>query len=255
MRGYYDYYDYYDYAPIESALEGVAGFLVGFVLIFALIALLFCVVVYVLESLSLYTIAKRRGIHNPWLSWLPIGNVWIIGCISDQYRYVAKGTVTNRRKILLGFAIAFAILSVLTSFTSFVTGLSAGMGDSTGIGLLVAVQLLIAFVSFVLSIVHLVFFYIALNDIYGSCDPSNHTVYLVLSILFSVTIPVFLMICRNKDGGMPPRKPVQPEAEFTPHPAPVALEPIFEEVPAELVTEEEEKNDLDVITESDFEPQ
>jgi len=254
MTGY-DYYDYYEYFPFDTAFEGLAGFLIGFFLVFALIALLFSAVVYVLEALSLYSIAKRRGIHNPWLSWVPVGMNWILGCISDQYRYVAKGKITNRRKILLGLAIAAAVISVLSGITSFAAGFSAGMGDGTGSGVLLAMEFLIGLVSVVLSIVNLVYFYIALNDIYDSCDPSNHVMYLVLSILFTITIPVFLMICRNKDGGMPPRKPVQPEAEFTPQPAPVALEPIFEEVPAEPVAEEEERSDLDTITESDFEPQ
>ena len=39
---------------------------------------------YVLWSLGVYTIAKRRGIRKPWLSWIPVGNLWILGSISDQ---------------------------------------------------------------------------------------------------------------------------------------------------------------------------
>ena len=53
--------------------------------------------------------------------------------------------------------------------------------------------------------------YMALYDIYTSCDPANNTVYLVLSILFGFTQAIFLFLCRNKDEGMPPRK--QPAAE------------------------------------------
>ena len=48
--------------------------------------------------------------------------------------------------------------------------------------------------------------YIAMYDIYTSCDPQNNILFLVLSILFSVTEPFFLFFSRNKDGGMPPRK-------------------------------------------------
>ena len=30
---------------------------------------------YVLEALSLYTIAQRRGIRKPWLAWIPVVNM------------------------------------------------------------------------------------------------------------------------------------------------------------------------------------
>ena len=48
--------------------------------------------------------------------------------------------------------------------------------------------------------------YMALYDVYTSCTPQNNVVFLVLSILFSVTEPFFLFFTRNKDDGMPPRK-------------------------------------------------
>ena len=41
---------------------------------------------YVLQALGLYTIAKRRGISNPWLAWVPVAWVWVLGSISDQFR-------------------------------------------------------------------------------------------------------------------------------------------------------------------------
>ena len=59
------------------------------------------ILAYVFTALSLYTIAQRRGIKNPWMAWVPVLNVWILGCISDQYRYVVKGEVRSRRKVLL----------------------------------------------------------------------------------------------------------------------------------------------------------
>ncbi len=29
---------------------------------------------YILSSLGFYTLAKRRGIRHPWLSWIPVAN-------------------------------------------------------------------------------------------------------------------------------------------------------------------------------------
>jgi len=57
-----------------------------------------------------------------------------------------------------------------------------------------------------ISIAFLVIRYMALYDIYRSMDPVNCVLFLVLSILFSVTEPFFLFFNRNKDLGMPPRR-------------------------------------------------
>ena len=62
------------------------------------IGMVLSVACYVLEALSLYTIAQRRGIRKPWLAWIPVVNVWIVGSISDQYQYVVNRRIQNRRK-------------------------------------------------------------------------------------------------------------------------------------------------------------
>ena len=59
----------------------------------------------------------------------------------------------------------------------------------------------------------------------------------MLSIVFTVTLPVFLFICRNKDGGMPPRKQPRQETE----------QPRWEEPQEEIPVLD------DVVTEEDFE--
>ena len=69
------------------------------------------VAAYVLTSLSLYTIAARRQIANPWLSWIPVVRIWVLGSLSDQYRYVVKGQYKSKRKILIGLKIANALMA------------------------------------------------------------------------------------------------------------------------------------------------
>ena len=56
-----------------------------------------------------------------------------------------------------------------------------------------------AVVTFVNAVTYAVFYYKALYDLYRSCDLQNEKVFLVLSILFAFTIPVFLMICRKHE--------------------------------------------------------
>ena len=172
---------------------------------------------YVLQSAGFYTIAKRRGIHHPWLAWIPIGNLWILGSISDQYQYVLKGKMKNKRKALLtlNILLAVAVVAVYVLFGAFVVqALTYGdpmlAVDHTAMLNLVGTMLSMAAMAFVMSglaIAVAVIQYIALNDLYRSCEPGNSVLYLVLSIFVNITLPVFVFICRNKDLGMPPRKP------------------------------------------------
>ena len=82
------------------------------------------VAAYIFMSLGLFAIAKNRRIQNPWLAWIPVGNLWLLGCISDQYRYVALGQKQNRRKRLLllsileAAAIPLAVLLFLQALPS-----------------------------------------------------------------------------------------------------------------------------------------
>jgi len=72
------------------------------------------------------------------------------------------------------------------------------------------------------SIAVTVITYIALYDLFTSCDPKNNLLYLLLSIFVSITMPIFIFVCRNKELGMPPRK--QNPAAFIP-PEPVEMPP------------------------------
>ena len=174
---------------------------------------------YVLTALALYTIARRRGLKNPWLAWIPVADCWLLGSLSDQYRFVVKGEHRSKRKILLFFRILITImcvsligLLVKLCFHAFGSMLWGSMNDDQIFEILhQAINLLVVCLPLIgISIAYAVFRYMALYDIYKSLDPANCVLFLVLSILFGVTEPFFLFFSRNKDDGMPPRKqPVQ----------------------------------------------
>jgi hypothetical protein len=183
---------------------------------------------YVFCALALYTIAERRKIKKAWLAWVPVANMWILGSLSDQYRYVAKGEVKNKRKWLLTIGILKMLLSVASVVWVAVTAVLAISGVSQGIGETALVDLLLngllkGMVVYVpmllLGLVGLILELIALYDVYSSCDPANNVLYLILSIIpgiSTVARPLFLFLCRDKDAGMPPRREtvVENPAEF-----------------------------------------
>ena len=182
------------------------------------------IAVYVFSALALYTIAKRREISKPWMAWIPVVNCWILGSIADQYRYVAKGETRNKRKTLLILNIISCVLAI-----AFVVGLFVMMFnvvENVMMSSLSEEELLIQVMKSLggmmgmilplsgISIAYAIVSYMALYDVYASCDPNNKVLYLVLSIFFGIAQAICLFICRNKDGGMPPRKEVPGSANY-----------------------------------------
>ncbi|MGM9589447.1 MAG: hypothetical protein ACI3V0_04660 [Faecousia sp.] len=168
---------------------------------------------YVLSSLALYTLATRRGIQKAWLSWVPVLNVWIIGSLSDQYRYVVKGEFRAKRKslLVLNLLVMLIVISMVAVAIGMVVDLVTSMMYGVNIEAMVRgpvlMEVLLAVPLAGLAVAAAVVRFIALYDVYKSMDPDNAVLFLVLSILFGVTEPFLLFFNRQKDNGMPPRKP------------------------------------------------
>lgn len=148
---------------------------------------------YVLTGISLHGIAKRRGIERPWIAWVPMMQMYTLGCISDQYQAIVLGKQKNKRALM-----PLLVLVLLIAFCAMhIEVLSAEAEDSLLPFLLIFVPAWCAGAALV------VISFMALYDLYVSCDPKHATVFLIFSILFSVTQPFFLLACRKKDLGFP----------------------------------------------------
>lgn len=197
-----------------GAEAGVAIGMMLFLLIFYLGIFALIITSYVMGSLGMYTIAKRRGIRKPWLAWLPVGESWIMGCISDQYQSVVKGKTTNRRKVLLILNIVYFVgfIAFMAQYVVMMIGLFSqinAVNDDDVLRMMLShmgVFMLIWLLLFGAAIAMAVFRYIALHDLYQSCDPDNGILYLVLSIVIGAIYPFLIFVCRNKELGMPQRK-------------------------------------------------
>ena len=161
----------------------------GLQMIFTMLgfALLIAAVLYIFQSVGLYTLAKRRGLRYPGLAWVPVASGWTLGCLADQYDSAACVLFDEiPEEVMVPYATRTLTILILLNM------LSSG-----------------------LSIVYLVFFYIALYKIYKSCDPDTALPFLLLSIFISVTLPFFLFAGRNKDLGMEvPETPSRPGGEL-----------------------------------------
>lgn len=142
-----------------SSVFAIAG-------VFSFFFFVVAVVFYVLKSIALQTLAAKRGIENPWLGWIPIADLYIMGLLvkeMDVFGYHLDNLGLWCPVIFVGGAI-LANIPVL--------------------GVIISVALL----------VFAVLFTYRLFEIYTS----QAILYTVLSVLLCL-FPVFLFIIRNND--------------------------------------------------------
>lgn len=232
----YDYYDYgYDYSADygmdmfeelfeEMEIFGAAGMVI-FALYMAILlgSLAFSLLSYILQSVAYHSIAKRRGIRNGWLAWIPVGNLWIIGSISDQYQYLVKGKIKNRRKLLIGLYVGILVLDLLFTIVMLLASVFAIETGDSGLIMLLSVfsALLVMAVAVAVSIIQ----YMCLYDLFRSCNPGTAVIFLLLTIFISFVGPFLIFASRKKDLGMPPKKQPAPRPVYTVPEVPVVEAP------------------------------
>lgn len=195
----------------EEAVSFFFTFFIGAIVVSAVIG----IAIYLLESISVYKMAKSAEIKNPWLAFIPVANDWVFGTLAEKYKK-KNGTKSARFSIILpvleGIVLIetialtiFTVISVkeITGYALDAVNTSAEMAPEQFMSLIPVIILYFALMA--VAIAYAVVFFIALWRVYYSFDKSNATLYIVLSVIFTISVPIILFIIRN-------RKP-----EFDPH--------------------------------------
>lgn len=195
----------------EEAVSFFFTFFIGAIAVSAVIG----IAIYLLESISVYKMAKSAQIKNPWLAFIPVANDWVFGTLAEKYK--KKNSTKSARfgiilpvleGIVLIEAIALTIFTVIsikeiTGYALDAVNTSSEMAPEQFMSLIPVIILYFALMA--VAIAYAVVFFIALWRVYSSFDKSNATLYIVLSVIFTISVPIILFIIRN-------RKP-----EFDPH--------------------------------------
>lgn len=195
----------------EEVVSFFFTFFVGAIAVSAVIG----IAIYLLESISVYKMAKSAEIKNPWLVFIPVANDWVFGTLAEKYKK-KNGTKSARFGIILPVlegivfieSIALTIFTVIsikeiTGYALDAVNTSDEMAPEQFMSLIPVIILYFALMA--VAIAYAVVFFIALWRVYSSFDKSNATLYIVLSVIFTISVPIILFIIRN-------RKP-----EFDPH--------------------------------------
>lgn len=183
-------------------------------LLIMIVSVLFSVGAYILTAWAMYGIAVRRGIEKAWLAWIPIGNNWILGSISDDYQLNVRYSTKSIGKLLLWLSIFVIALSLILLLCSLVVIQSALRMDpdqlllhGSYIDFMAPVRenlktMLWIFVFLIVALsAQAIAQYVALFDLYRSCCPEHSVWMLVFSIAFPVALPVFLLCVHRQDNG------------------------------------------------------
>ena len=163
------------------------------------------ITIYIFESIGTYTIAKRRGLKNPWLAWIPFANFFMFGSIADDCNQKLSGKKTNNKQLLLWLGVASKIIAVpfviwlMDWYVNFLTDVIVyqGYGVESYLMNFFGTFFILYFLLLAVSIAYAVFYYIALHKVYKSYTQS-YVLLLVFSIIFGIT-PFVLFAIRNKD--------------------------------------------------------
>lgn len=159
--------------------------------------------VYVLTGVSEQALAKRRGIPNGWLAWLPFGNVWLLGRLSDHYQMTVARRHTKRASTLLTLTILTVIFAVLSGMCLGTSGAYlSGHQLEPGSLIVMILGFMLLFAALALGLAQSITGLVAAHGVYRSSRPAAAACFVVLSIFFPFLKPFFLLSCRNRDDGL-----------------------------------------------------
>jgi hypothetical protein len=136
------------------------------------------------------------------MAWVPVGSIWLMGSIADQYVRKAKGRDKRLRLLLLLGGILVWILEIVSlgfTVSAVVEIISSGGGlaDLQNLTTPMVSNMLISWAVTAVSTAFYVFYYIALFKAYRSCAAGNAAWMLVLSIWSHVPVPARVPIIRE----------------------------------------------------------
>lgn len=133
---------------------------------FALIVLILILSMYVLSSMGLYRLAINQKLDRPWLAWIPIANMYILGSLIKSLK-IDSYEIPNIELVL---PIGFLLVMLFSS---------------------------IPLIGWVINIAYFILCLFAIYKLYKMYRPDQAVVWLILSIILPFMGPIFIFIIRN----------------------------------------------------------
>lgn len=143
--------------------------LFAFLAIWGFLAFIFIIigiVLYILSAIGLYKLADNRNIANPWLAFIPVVNLYILGLIVKKLRFEAFEIPSPELVLPIGCIVAAILRSV-------------------------------PLLGWLAAVAYLLLMLLTLYRLYCIYRPVQAVLWLVLSIVLPFMGPIFVFIIRN----------------------------------------------------------
>ncbi|HVI41034.1 MAG TPA: hypothetical protein VM577_10260 [Anaerovoracaceae bacterium] len=127
------------------------------------------IILYVFMALGMQAMATKLKIENPWLAWIPIANVYLMGRIAGDQVKIFNKNIPKLGLVLLIGGICIGILTV------------------------------VPVINLLACIAYAVIYCVALYKIYRIFAENNAVLYTILSIVIDVTAPFFIYFASKNE--------------------------------------------------------
>lgn len=164
------------------------------VMIFMFLSGLVLIGLYVIKSIGLMQMAKDCGIANPWLAWIPIVDMYILGGILKRVdsNFELSNMFNGSASFSLGLSLEKPDLALLIIYLVF-------LGADW-------VPLISSAVRFIAGVLIL----LTLYQLYQKLASKNALIYIIISALFAPSIPVFIFILKDGFKNINQTTPTEP---------------------------------------------
>lgn len=201
-------YQLYNGASMAFTLFGVKGYRV--LMLGAIVGVSIWAVLFILQGLGLYKMAKNRAMHKKWLVFVPFANIWYIGKLAGDcnvfgQRVKRAGLYTMLAQIATTLVCALAIamevyLYAVAGEPNFheETGIFY-WSNLTGFGLTAdKIYTISGYIFPIFQLVYEIFMLILLFGLYKKYYPKNYMFLGVLSLFIPMSRYIVIFVLRNR---------------------------------------------------------
>ena len=186
-------------------------------LVIYFVSMAYAAYAYIFVSLGGMRMARKAGMSNPWMFWIPCANVYALGNLADTQASLCEGKNTTYRKKMLTWTIVVACIAIVWAIALsvfMVVAATNGLIDENGQVVTANVEtaigpalffLLSSLAFLVLYVVYLVIYYKVLYRIFKLYAPDGAVGLLVLSVLVTVAIPAVFLSLSKREPVLPAR--------------------------------------------------
>jgi MFS family permease len=155
-----------------------------FIILSAVIGVIFLIgiIALIIQGIPLYKMGKAQGVSNPWLAFLPIGNIYVMCNIPKHKFNLFNFYVEENRMHLFSYYLIFTY----------------------GVGFAVSLLSAIPFIGFILSIAYycatIVISYHLIKDILDTYLDEDTMLLAILSLIVPLMQIILLYICMSKEA-------------------------------------------------------